>query len=55
MTGHRTEKTLKLWRVPRWIALISLSKSEGIGLFLLLAFATIIMIALAIGIRDLMR
>jgi hypothetical protein len=55
MTGRRNEKPLKIWRVPKWIALISLSKSEGIGVFLLLAFAIIIITALAIGIRDLVR
>jgi hypothetical protein len=39
-------KPLKIWLVPRWIALIPLTKSEGIGL-LLLTFGLILVVIIA--------
>ena len=55
MTKHRQERPLKIWRIPRWIALISLSRSEGIGLVLLFVFAAVVVLALTVGVRDLLR
>jgi len=36
---------LKIWRVPRRIALIPLTKSEGIGLVVTVVIALILMVA----------